>query len=197
MKKLRLIIVISLILLLIPIGINFYVMFKSKEKIYDGKEIKDVYDIALVLGCSVLKDGSPSKMLKDRLDAAIYLYKTKIVKQILISGDHSKTYSEITTMHKYLLNESIKEEDILVDSIGYSTGESLLNYKQNYNNKSVVIVTQKYHLYRALFIAEKLDLDAIGTHAKLINYSGQLFREIREILARNKDFILYNFVNYQ
>lgn len=194
MKKIKLIIIICLILSLIPLGINFFVIFQTVDKIYNEKEINSEYDIALVLGCSALKDGTPSKMLRDRLNTAIYLYENKLVKKILISGDHTKTYSEITAMNKYLIEYGINENDILIDEKGYSTNESIINYQREYESKSVILVTQQYHLYRALFIADKLGINAIGAHAKLINYNGQVFREIREILARNKDFFLFTFI---
>lgn len=191
MKKLKMLIIFIFVLSLIPIIINFFVIFSTSNKIYSDLEINETYDIALVLGCSALKNGNPSKMLRDRLNTAISLYESDKVKKILISGDHTKTYSEIIAMNKYLVESGINKEDIIVDEKGYSTGESLTNYNDNYNDKSVIIVTQKYHLYRALFIANDLELNAIGAHAKLINYNGQIFREIREILARNKDFLLF------
>lgn len=195
MKTLKLITITFLVLCLIPIGINFYVIYESSSNIIDIKKIDKKYDIGLVLGCSVLRDGSPSKMLRDRLEKSIELYKEEKIDKILISGDHQKTYSEITTMNQYLINNNIPEEDILIDEKGYSTGESLINYKNNYKDKSVIIITQEYHLYRALFIAENMEISAIGTQAKKINYNGQIFREIREILARNKDFVLYHVFN--
>jgi len=191
MKKLKLLIIICFVIILIPIGINLYVVINNEPNIYNEINIEKKYDIALVLGCSVLKNGSPSKMLRDRLNAAIKLYEKEKIEKILISGDHTKTYSEIDVMNKYLLDNNVKEEDILFDYKGYSTNESLLNYNNKYSDKSVIIVTQKYHLYRALFIAKELNLNAIGVHAELINYGGQTFREIREILARNKDFALF------
>lgn len=133
-------------------------------------------------------------MLRDRLDAAIKLYEEGKVKKILITGNHTKTYSEITTMNTYLKEQGINEDVIEVDEKGYSTNESLINYKANHKNKNVIIVTQEYHLYRALFIAKELELDVIGVQAKKVNYNGQLFREIREVLARNKDFLLFKII---
>lgn len=193
MKKIKIIMILFLIVLLIPIVINFYVIYKSKYNIFGENDTSGNYDIVMVLGCSVRKNGEPSKMLKDRLDKAISLYKSKKASKILISGDHSTSYSEIDAMYNYLLNLMIPKEDIYIDSKGYSTNKSLLNYKEKYNAKSLIIVTQEYHLYRALFIAKKIKINAVGVYAKKINYHGQIFREIREILARNKDFMLFTF----
>lgn len=191
MKKFKIIIIIVLLIALIPIFINFYVIFKNIDDIYSSDSINDKYDIALILGCSVLKDNIPSKMLRDRLNKGIELYNNKHVSKILISGDHSDDYSEVEVMYNYLLENDIPDSDILIDYKGYSTGDSLINYKNNYSDESVIIVTQRYHLFRALNIAKDLDLNAIGVHAKLINYKGFIFHEIREILARNKDFVKF------
>lgn len=194
MKKIKILIIILLIILIIPFIINFYVIFKTKEKVFSSKDINKKYDIALVLGCSVINNETPSKMLKDRLDMAIYLYENNLVEYILISGDHNEKYSEVEVMKKYLIENNIKEDSILTDYIGYSTHESLINYKNNYKDKSVLIITQKYHLYRALFISKNLDINGIGIYAKDIKYKGYLYHEIREILARNKDFLLFTFL---
>lgn len=194
MKKLKLLVIMCLVLSLLPMIINFWVIFKTSKKIYSEKVISKTYDIALVLGCSVLKNGNPSNMLRDRLNTAISLYKNNLAKKILISGDHTKTYSEVEVMNNYLIANGIEEKDILIDYEGYSTSESLLNYKENYNEKELIIVTQKYHLYRALYITDDLSLNAAGVHAELINYNGQVFREIREILARNKDYFVFEFL---
>ena len=194
MKKSKILIIIFLVISLIPLCINYYIICSNANKIVDIKNINKKYDIGLVLGCSVLKNGNPSKMLRDRLDKSIELYNEQIIDKILISGDHDKSYSEVTTMKNYLLDSNIPIEDILIDELGYSTGESITNYKNNYKDKSLIIITQEYHLYRALFIANKLEINAIGVSAKKVNYNGQLFREIREILARNKDFALYKFM---
>jgi len=191
MKKIKMIIIVFLLIALIPLFINFYVIYNNINDIYDIKDVDEKYNIALILGCSVINNERPSKMLRDRLDKGIELYINGVVSKILISGDHQKEYSEVDVMYKYLLNENINEEDILIDYEGYSTSDSLINFKNNYSDSSVIIVTQKYHLYRSLNIAKKLDLNAIGVHANLINYHGFIFREIREILARNKDFVKF------
>lgn len=191
MKKIKIILIILLIIILIPVIINFYIIFSTIGNIYNNADDEIKYDIALILGCSVLRDNKPSKMLEDRLNTGILLYNNKNVSKLLISGDHKEGYSEIDVMYNYLIQNGINENDILVDMKGYSTSESLINYKNNYSDKSVIIVTQKYHLYRAIHIANKLKIDNIGIPAKLVNYDGFVSREIREILARNKDFFLF------
>lgn len=171
-----------------PLLINLYVLVRNIHDIKDINEVNNEYEIALILGCSI-KNNRPSKMLRDRLNKGIELYNSGKVKKILISGDHKENYSEVDVMYNYLIEENVLESDILIDKEGYSTSESLINYKENYSDKSVIIVTQKYHLYRSLNIAKDLKLNALGVYADLVNYKGFIFREFREILARIKDLI--------
>lgn len=191
MRNFKIILIICLILCLIPVIINFTVILMTKKRVYKNNEIDKTYDMALVLGCSVLDNKTPSKMLKDRLDMVIRLYEEKRVNQIIVSGDDREDYSEVTVMYNYLVEHNIKEDDIIIDNIGYSTGESIENLQKNYPTQETIIVTQRYHLYRALYIAKKLNLKTIGVMAEEKNYPGDFHREVREILARNKDFVKY------
>jgi len=190
MKKFKIILYILLIILLIPLVINFYVIFRYNFNIKTVDGIDKTYDYGLVLGCSVLKNGEPSKMLKDRLDTAIELYNKHLIMTVIISGDHKEGYSEVEVMAKYLEENGLNEGDFLIDYEGYSTKDSLKNYRDNYEDATVIVITQKYHLYRALNLMDKLNIIGTGVRAVEKNYAGQLFREIREILARNKDFII-------
>lgn len=190
MKIIKILLIIFLSFILIVSGINLYII-RDNSNIYSENEINDNYDMSLVLGCGLAKDGSPSKMLTDRLNTAITLYNRKIVKKILISGDDEKNYSEVNAMEKFLVENGINSEDIIRDNKGFSTGESLINFQKNYPHQSILIVTQKYHMYRALYIAKKLNIKSNGVYAKKVDYSGQIIREIREILARCKDFIKF------
>ena len=91
-------------------------------------------------------------------------------------------------MKAYAIQNGVSEEDILTDGEGYSTYESVSRAKELYGIHKLVIVTQKYHLYRALYIANDMDMTALGADAALYTYAGQWYREIREMLARIKDF---------
>lgn len=188
MKKIRIAIIVFLIIVLIPICINVFMIQKTKNNI---NNIDSKYDYALILGCSVHKDGTPSLMLRDRLDKGVELYNNNLVDKVIISGDHSEDYSEVDVMYNYLISNDIEEDVIIRDDSGYSTGDSIHNYYNNYKDSSVIIVTQRYHLYRALFIADKYKLNAKGVTAKEVIYGNQIFRDIREIFARCKDFIKY------
>ena len=107
------------------------------------------------------------------------------------NADHKLNidYDEVTVMKNYLLEHGIPEEDIITDNYGISTYDSIYRVKNVYKSNKVVIVSQRYHLYRALFLSDNLDLESYGVEADLRYYYGQWYREIREILARNKDFI--------
>ena len=153
---------------------------------FEGKK----YDCILVLGAGLYPDGTPSDMLADRLDVAIDLYEKGTSKVILLSGDRSdeRNYDEVSAMARYCLERGIPSEAIEMDGEGYSTYDSVNNVKKNGRYKNIVIVTQKYHLYRAIYIAEKLDVSADGANASLNKYSGQGARGLREFGARTKDF---------
>ena len=144
---------------------------------------------ALILGAKVHKDGRLSDMLRDRMDTGIALYRDGKVQKLLLSGDDSGV-GEVRAMKAYALAGGVAEEDILCDGEGYSTYESVTRAKNVFDEESLVIVTQKYHLYRALYTANDMGLTAVGADAALFRYRGQLYRDVRELLARAKDFVL-------
>ena len=191
MKKIIKIIIVLIILGLVGIfGINAYVKLVASKKITEKIENIEKQDAILVLGCQVMEDGSLSLMLKDRLDKAIEIYKQGVASKIIVSGDHgTKGYDEVNAMKKYLIENEINSEDIFMDHAGFSTYESLYRASYIFNAKKIVVVTQEYHLYRAVYIGNKLGIETVGIPAEKIAYYGQTSREIREILARNKDFV--------
>ena len=148
----------------------------------------DTADCILILGAGV-RNGKPTPMLRDRLLTGIELYEKGTAKKIIMSGDHgSSDYDEVNTMRLFAVERGVPEEDIFMDHAGFSTYDSVYRAKKVFEAKSIIIVSQKYHLYRALYISEKLGVKACGVSANLNKYGGQLKREIREILARDKDF---------
>ena len=190
MKKKIIVLIIVLIIICIPFIINVYVKESVKNNILSEEmyvKVNDV-DCILVLGAGVRND-SPSPMLKDRLDKAISLYENKQGIKIVVSGDHEKSkYDEVNIMKDYLIENGIPSKDIFMDHAGISTYDSIYRVKEIFMAKKVLIVTQEYHLYRALYIAKKLDLNALGIPTIKEDYAGDSYRELREILARNKDF---------
>lgn len=169
--------------------INFFVVETTKSQILDGAKrtsIKDA-DAILVLGAGIWID-KPSPMLEDRLLEAINLYEQNVAPKIIMSGDHARVeYDEVNSMKSFAIEKGIPSEAIFMDHAGFSSYESIYRAKEIFGVKKIIIVTQKYHLYRALYIANQLGIEAYGVPSNPRNYVGQTKREIREILARNKD----------
>lgn len=193
MKKKTKVILITImtIIVLSPLLINLYVILNTTSNIIikeEYQQLKDV-DYIIVLGASVRRE-RPSPMLEDRLKKAIELYNINTQNKILVTGDHTKEdYDEVTIMKNYLLENNIPEEKIIMDPAGVSTYDSIFRVLKQLKAKKIIIVSQKYHLYRALYIANSLGIEAYGVPADDIKYKGATYREVREILARNKDFI--------
>lgn len=170
------------------IGLSSYVKNHAADKIIASEEAVDA-DCILVLGCGVREDGTPSLMLRDRLETGIALYETKAAPKLLMSGDHGrKDYDEVNLMKTYAMEQGIPSADIFMDHAGFSTYDSLYRARDIFCAEKVIIVSQEYHLYRALYLAEKLGLEAYGVPALDVKYRGQAYREFREVLARAKDF---------
>ena len=192
MKKVIIVVaIIILVLGLIVLGINFYVKASTKNQIIENGDYSNLKDIdcVIILGAGIWGD-SPSPMLQDRLLQGIDLYKKGVSSKIIMSGDHGREeYDEVNVMKKYAIDNGVPSEDIFMDHAGFSSYESIYRAKEIFGAEKVVIVTQKYHLYRALHIANSLGIEAYGVGADPRQYVGALYREVREILARNKDFV--------
>ena len=172
-------------------AINLYVVISTKNQIINEKEYSNLSDVdcIIILGAGIWGD-KPSPMLEDRLLEGIKLYENGVSNKIIMSGDHGrKEHDEVNLMKNYAIEKGIPSENIFMDHAGFSTYESIYRAKDIFQAKKVVIVTQKYHLYRALYIANRLGLEAYGVGADPRQYVGATYREIREILARDKDFI--------
>ena len=186
MKK---IIKLLIIIILIFFLINIVIIVTTNKKILTINKINDKkYDCILVLGAGV-RNNYPSPMLEDRLKTAIELYNNKVAPKILVSGDHEyKNYDEVNVMKNYLIEAGIPSNAIFMDHAGLSTYDSIYRAKHIFKVKKMAIVTQKYHLYRSLYIANTLDINSIGISANKRPYAYQTKRDIREIAARIKDF---------
>ena len=145
------------------------------------------YDCILVLGAGVRDDGTPSDMLRDRVTVAVRLYELTGA-PLLMSGDHTGDYNEVGVMKALAVEMGVPSEDVFLDHEGYSTYESLYRAKGVFLAKRMLIVTQEYHLYRALYIARELGVEAEGVSADLRPYRKQTQYSLREHLARFKDF---------
>lgn len=193
-KKIRMVLVTLLLVIVLAfvciLIINAYVKSSVKDKIITADEaaLLDA-DCILVLGAGVWADGRPSHMLEDRLLQGIELYENGASNRLLMSGDHGrKEYDEVNAMKQFAIDRNIASEHIFMDHAGFSTYESLYRARDVFKAKKIIVVTQEYHLYRALYIAEKLGLEAYGVASDPRQYAGQEYRELREIFARVKDF---------
>jgi SanA protein len=145
---------------------------------------------ALVLGAQVLPSGRPSDMLVDRVRAAEDLYRAGRVDKLLLSGDHSRVnYDEVGTMRRMMLADGIPAADIFTDHAGFDTWDSAQRAKRVFDVQSAVVVTQGFHMARALYEARHAGLKASGFLADRRNYGRVMPRlEAREALARVKAF---------
>lgn len=183
------VVAILLMALLSPFMLSAMVCHAVEAQICDTDIPVEQYDAILILGCGVKENGDPSDMLQDRLRTGIFLYHAGVAPKILLSGDHEHdNYNEIAAMKRVCLDAGVPEQDILSDRYGLSTYDSLTRAATLYEIRRVVIVTQTYHLYRALYIAHKKGMEAIGVDADIRTYRLQWYRDLREVLARCKDF---------
>ena len=192
-KLVSLFLLLALIFAQIPLLINAYIYeFSSKYFLTVDEAAKENFDCVLVLGAGVWGDG-PSHMLEERLNRGIEVYKTGCTNRILMSGDHGREdYDEVNVMKDFAVDGGAIAEEVFMDHAGFSTYESMYRAKEVFQVKKVVIVTQKYHLYRAVYNARRLGLDAYGVAADgQYNYSlpVRAYNNTREAIARCKDFI--------
>ena len=173
------------------LSVNAYVKHVGGENIISPDKINEIgeADCIIILGCQVFSDGTLSAMLHDRVMRGIELYESKAAPKLIVSGDHGrKEYDEVNAMKKYAIDAGIPSENIFMDHAGFSTYESMYRAKEIFKAEKIIVVTQEYHLYRALYIAQKLGMEAYGVSSDYRPYYGQTYREVREILARCKDF---------
>ncbi len=170
--------------------INRYVKTSgSKYIISNINKIPKIYSV-LVLGAHVYKDGTLSPVLEDRVLSAYNLYKKGIVKRFLVSGDHgSPTYDEVKAMKAFLIKKGVKAEDVFTDHAGFRTYDSVIRAKKVFKINNLIIVTQKYHLSRAIYIARKNGMVAYGYPADRREYLNIRAYKVREFFARIKAYI--------
>lgn len=175
--------------LLALLGINAHVRRSAAPFFLTPEDAASMNaDCVIVLGCGVYDDGSPSPMLRDRLETGIGLYEAGAAPKLLMSGDHGRVqYNEVAVMKRYAMDAAVPSEDVFMDHAGFSTYETMYRARDVFGARRVFVVTQEYHLYRAVYIARALGLEAYGVCADRQTYRGQTMRELREVLARCKD----------
>ena len=192
-KNVRRVLSIVLVLFLtLPFLVNGAVCFSAQNFILTPEEAAALdADCILVLGAGVWEGDRPSHMLNDRLEVAISLYEAGAAPKLLMSGDHGREeYDEVNVMKAFAVEHGVPSKDVFMDHAGFSTYESIYRARDVFQARTVVVITQEYHLYRAIYVARSLGLTAYGVSADLREYRGQAKYDIREILARCKDFVM-------
>jgi len=172
--------------------ISAHVKASVKDRIITPGEAASLHaDCIIILGAGVWDGGRPSPMLEDRLLQGIELYENGSSDRLLMSGDHGrKDYDEVNVMKQFAIDRGIPSEHVFMDHAGFSTYESLYRARDIFEARRVIIVTQKYHIYRALYVAGKLGLEAYGVASDPRRYAGQNIRDLRETVARVKDYFI-------
>ena len=192
-KILRVLIGIATAAVIFVVYTNVYMVNSQKDKIYRLDEIGNFgtgYDCVIVFGAGVKPNGEPSDMLADRMETGTEVMNSGITDRMIVSGDHgAKEYDEVRTMKDYAVKRGIDSEKIFKDHAGFSTYDTLYRARDVFKVKKAVLVTQKYHLTRALYLAQSMGIEAVGVSADLHEYRGQSYRQAREYIARTKDML--------
>lgn len=192
-KFIRRLISLVVLLAVVVVGSNLYVVAAAAPHIEKDPESNSAKAMKpqciMVLGAAVYPDGTPSPMLRERLDKGIELYEAGVAPKVLLSGDNGQIeYDELSVMKAYMLNAGIPERDIFTDHAGFCTYDSVYRASYIFEVKRMVVVTQKYHLYRALYGCRMKGIEAKGVACDKQKFAGSKYREFREVLARTKDF---------
>ena len=177
---------------IVVLAIDVYVSDSAKGRIYSSVQKVPKRGVALVLGTAkYIRKGKINYFYKYRIDATVKLYKAGKVRAILVSGDNAtRYYNEPARMKRDLIKRGVPKSKIYLDFAGFRTLDSILRAQEIFGLKKYIIVSQKFHLQRALFIAQKSGADAIGFVAKDIPRTAAAFRmRMREYAARVKAFL--------
>ena len=148
---------------MIPPALPGYVALATRAYRYSNPDDVPEKRVALVFGAGIRQDGSPSAMLADRVQAAIELYEAGRVRKLLMTGDNSSVYyNEVVAMQRYAVAHGVPIEDITLDYAGFSTYESCYRAREVFGVERAVVVTQNYHLSRAVYTCRQLGVEAIG-----------------------------------
>lgn len=174
-------------------SVSAYMLASTRDDVHTIAQIEESGTHAqavLVLGASVFADGTPSDILADRLEVAADLYLAGAADSVIVSGDNRDAhYNESDAMKEYCVKLGVPADAIIVDRAGYDTYASVYRAKYEYGMDDIFVVTQAYHLYRALAIAQGLGMQAEGVPADKGSYDNQTQYSLREVLARDKDFL--------
>lgn len=182
--------VLAMLGVLAVLAINLIVKGSSEEFIITAEQAADMdADCIIVLGAMVYGNGSMSTILQDRVDCGIELFEAGVSERLLMSGDHGRNgYDEVGTMKEYAVGAGIEPDCVFEDHAGFDTYSSMYRAKEVFCAKKVIIVTQEFHIYRAIYLARSMGLEAYGVICDRHDYAYRVRNELRESLARVKDF---------
>lgn len=187
---LRVVVGCALAALLVVGGTNLVTIMATRGNVHTVSDLADFdADAVVVLGASVKADGTPSDILQDRLETAVSLYRVGAADAIIVSGDNRTShYNESAAMKAYCMALGVPSEDIYEDHAGYSTYESMYRARHVFGAERIIVTTQAYHLYRAMFAAQGLGMETRGVASDQGAYDNQRMYSLREVVARTKDF---------
>lgn len=179
---------LAIIGLIAVVTVNYWVKSSTETKIYYSIKKLPKNDVGIIFGAGINGD-QPSKYLKDRLDAGIMLWKAKRINKILLSGDNGRDeYDELTVMKNYCYNQGVDTTKIFVDYAGFDTYSTMYRAKHIFKIKKATLISQEYHLNRAVYIGNKLEIKSVGFSANNGEYLGYKYVTFREYLSIFKSF---------
>lgn len=189
LSGLVLILVLTGIGLLLILWVDWWVA-RSGQPLIVNLDAVETCDCVIVPGALVYANQTPSQMLKDRLDVALQVYRAGKTDRILVSGDHGqKDYDEVNVMRQYLIDQGVAAEHVFMDHAGFDTYDTMYRARDVFLVRKAVVVTQKFHLLRALYIGEQLGMDVQGVTSDVWEYPRAAYYRFREYLARFKAFL--------
>lgn len=184
--------IVSVLGCVLVLAVDSYVAAIGRKAIllFDELSGQPQYDCVIVPGALVYDSGRPSAMLRDRLDMAVRIYESGVTDRILVSGDHGRVdYNEVGVMRQYLLDAGIPAEHVFMDHAGFDTYDTLYRAQLIFGVRRAVITTQDFHLIRALYIGQQLNLDLLGVDCGYVFSSEKSRYRVREYPARFKAFL--------
>jgi len=180
----------SLLPFIAAVAVFNWIVISEGEKytLLPGQGAPEGVDCILVLGAKVWESDRLSHMLEDRMIFGVDLYKNGAAPKLLMSGDGGS--GETDAMSRYALEHGVPEGAVVLDPAGFSTYDSVYRARDVYGAKKVILVTQSFHLARAVYIARQLGLEAYGVASDPRTYEGQFYNDARECAARVKDFFM-------
>ncbi|MGG7059599.1 SanA/YdcF family protein [Clostridium nigeriense] len=182
-----------LIIFVLTISVTISIVNSYKKYIYNLEDIPNDNYAIIVLGAGVRNDGTPSDILADRLETSLEVYRSNLGNVFILSGDHgSEEYNEVRAMKDYIMKDNIDKKIIFMDHAGFSTYDSMYRAKEIFKVEKAIVVTNEYHLPRALYIARRLGIEAYGVKSDKRGYQLMDSYKRREVLAQLKDFFYVN-----